>query len=129
MVTDMLSFSKTGVYSIAMSLAGLMVLVTAPMLSISGPIVADSLAQNKMDHVHEIYKKSSINLFLFGTLLLLLIWVNVDSIFQIIPNGEKYTEGKIVILILGLAKLVDMVTSVNEIIIGYSKYFRFNLYA
>lgn len=129
MVTDMLSFSKTGVYSIAMSLTGLMVLVTAPMLSISGPIVADSLAQNKMDHVHEIYKKSSINLFLFGTLLLLLIWVNVDSIFQIIPNGEKYTEGKVVILILGLAKLVDMVTSVNEIIIGYSKYFRFNLYA
>ena len=88
MVTDMLSFSKTEVYSIAMSLTGLMVLVTAPMLSMSGPIVADSLAQNKMDHVHEIYKKSSINLFLFGTLLLLLIWVNVDSIFQIIRGAH-----------------------------------------
>jgi O-antigen/teichoic acid export membrane protein len=129
MVTDMLSFSKTGVYSIAMSLTGLMVLVTSPMLSISGPILADSIAKNNINHILDIYKKSSLNLFLFGTLFLLVIWVNIDSIFQIIPNGEKYTEGKIVILILGLAKLADMVTSVNGLIIGYSKYFRFNLYA
>ena len=129
MVTDMLSFSKTGVYSIAMSLTGLMVLVTFPMLSVSGPIIAESLVKNDIQHVQSIYKKSSLNLFLFGALLLLLIWVNIDSIFQIIPNGERYAEGKIVILILGLAKLVDMVTSVNEVIIGYSKHFKFNLCA
>ncbi len=38
-------------------------------------------------------------------------------------------SGKIVILILGIAKLFDMITSVNELIISYSKYFRFNLFA
>jgi O-antigen/teichoic acid export membrane protein len=129
MVTEMLNFSKTGVYSLALSITGLMVLATGPLLSITGPILADSLAKNDMGHVKELYKKSSVNLFLFGSLLLLLLWVNVDAIFQIIPNGEKYADGKIVILILGIAKLADMVTSVNEVIIAYSKYFRFNLYA
>ena len=129
MVTDMLSFSKTGVYSIAMSITGLMILVTGPMISISGPILAESLAKNDLPHVEEVYKKSSVTLFLFGSLLLLLLWVNIDSIFALIPNGERYTSGKIVILILGIAKLADMLTSVNEVIISYSKYFRFNLYA
>ncbi len=129
MVTDMLNFSKTGVYSIAMSITGLMILATGPLLSISGPILAESLAKNDIVHVREIYKKSSVNLFVFGSLLLLLLWINIDSIFDILPNGEKYTGGKIVILILGIAKLADMITSVNELIISYSKYFRFNLYA
>ena len=129
MVTDMLNFSKTGVYSIAMSITGSMILATGPLLSISGPILLESLAKNDIVHVQEIYKKSSVNLFVFGSLLLVLIWVNVDSIFDVLPNGEKYSEGKIVILILGVAKLADMITSVNEVIISYSKYFRFNLYA
>jgi len=129
MVTEMLDFSRTGVYSIALSVTGLMILATGPLLSITGPILADSLKVNDMDHVKEIYKKSSVNLFLFGSLLLVLIMVNIDAIFQIIPNGDKYVEGKIVILILGVAKLADMLTSVNEVIIAYSKYFRFNLYA
>jgi O-antigen/teichoic acid export membrane protein len=52
----------------------------------------------------------------------------MDEIFEIIPNGERYKSGKIVILLLGLAKLFDMLTSINEYIIAYSKHFRYNLY-
>lgn len=129
MVAEMLNFSRTGIYSIAMSITGIMMLATGPLLSISGPIVADSIARDDLKHVEEVYKKSSVNLFLFGSFLLLLILVNVDAIFALIPNGENYVDGKIVIVILGIAALVDMVTGVNELIIAYSKYFRFNLYA
>ena len=129
MVTEMLNFSRTGIYALALSITGLMVLATGPLLAITGPILADSLKANDMVHVQEIYKKSSVNLFLFGSLLLLLIMVNIDAIFQLMPNGDKYVDGKMVVLVLGIAKLADMLTSVNEVIIAYSKYFRFNLYA
>jgi O-antigen/teichoic acid export membrane protein len=129
MVTDMLNFSRTGVYSIALNASNLLVVSTGAILAISGPIVAKSMKNNDIKDVEVIYKKAGLNLFLFGSFLMLLLWSNIDAIFELIPNGEKYESGKVVILILGLAKLFDMVTSVNEVIIAYSKYFRFNLYA
>ena len=52
----------------------------------------------------------------------------MDEIFEIIPNGERYKSGKIVILLLGASKLFDMLTSINQYIIAYSKHFRYNLY-
>ena len=129
MVTDILDFSKTGVYTIALNAANILMIASGPILAISGPIIADSIKRNDIKRVDSIYKKSGLNLFILGLFLLLLLWSNVDSIFELIPNGEVYAYGKYVILILGLSKLFDLLTSVNGLIIAYSKYYRFNLYA
>jgi O-antigen/teichoic acid export membrane protein len=129
MVTDMLNYSRTGVYAIALNASNLLVVSTGAILAISGPIVAKFMKINDISGVELIYKKAGLNLFLFGSFLMLLLWSNIGAIFELIPNGEKYESGKVVILILGMAKLFDMVTSVNEVIIAYSKYFKFNLYA
>ena len=128
MVTDILDYAKTGVYSIAFNIANLLMVPTSAIFAISAPIIAGALKKNDMDHVEEIYKKSGLNLFIIGCFLLLLVWCNIDAIFEIIPNGERYASGKLVILLLGIAKLFDMLTSINEYIIAYSKYFKFNLY-
>ena len=128
MVTDILDYARTGVYSIAFNIANLLVVPTAAIFAISGPIIAGALKKDDMAHVEEIYKKSGLNLFVLGSLLMLLIWANMDSIFDIIPNGERYKSGRIVILLLGFAKLFDMLTSINEYIIAYSKHFKYNLY-
>jgi O-antigen/teichoic acid export membrane protein len=128
MVTDILDYARTGVYAIAFNIANLLMVPTAAIFAISGPIIAGALKKKDMDHVEEIYKKSGLNLFVLGCLLMILIWCNMDEIFEIIPNGERYKSGKIVILLLGLAKLFDMLTSINEYIIAYSKHFRYNLY-
>ena len=128
MVTDILDYAKTGVYSIAFNIANLLMVPTSAIFAISAPIIAGALKKNDMDHVEELYKKSGLNLFIIGCFLLLLVWCNIDAIFEIIPNGERYASGKLVILLLGIAKLFDMLTSINEYIIAYSKYFKFNLY-
>ncbi len=129
MVADLLNYTRTGVYTIALNASNLLMIPTAGIMAVSGPVIVSALKKNDIYEVEQIYKKAGINLFLFGSLILLLLWSNIDSIFELIPNGEKYSSGKIVVLILGGAKLFDMLTSVNELIISYSKYFRFNLYA
>jgi O-antigen/teichoic acid export membrane protein len=57
-----------------------------------------------------------------------MVWLSIDDLFKILPNEQELSKGKYVILFLGFSKLVDMATSVNDQIIAYSKYFRFNFY-
>ncbi len=129
MISDILNFSRTGVYTIALNASNLLMIPVAGVLAVSGPIIVKAIRENDLKRVEGIYKKAGLNLFLFGSLIMVLLWGSIDSIFELIPNGTKYKSGKIVVLILGLAKLFDMLTSINELIISYSRYFRFNLYS
>ncbi len=95
--------------------------------SISSPLISESLKVNNIAHVSEIYRKSALLQLISGAYLLVGVWVCVDSLFDLMPqNGEVYRVGKNVILILGIARLVDMAMGMNAEIITYSKYYRFN---
>jgi O-antigen/teichoic acid export membrane protein len=128
MISEFLQFDRTGVYAIAINTVAVMATATLALYSISSPVISQSIKSKNWDNVASVYTKAGINLALFGLFIFSLIWNNVDAIFQIIPNGERYVDGKYVILILGITQLFEMTTSVNESIIQYSKYFRFNLY-
>ena len=56
----------------------------------------------------------------------MLVWWNLDDIFRITPRTEELMTGKMVVLYIGIAKLVDTVMGINGPIIYYSKYFRWS---
>ena len=60
-------------------------------------------------------------------MLFILIWTNIDNIFSLIPNSEIYSQGKYVVLFIGIAKLFDMLMGINAEIILMSKYYRINI--
>jgi O-antigen/teichoic acid export membrane protein len=78
--------------------------------------------------VADLYRRSSINLLIIGTFILLGLWSCLDQVFEIMPNGERYAVGKYVILFAGLAKLFDMATSINGRIIGFTRYYWIGFY-
>jgi len=129
MVSLMVSEHHTGVYMIAAFIAGVVEIPLMALNKITAPIISESFKNNDLAHVESLYKKSGLNLLIFGLGLFLLITLGIDNLFMMIRNGDIYAAGKNVILLLGAAKLFDIVTSVNGYIIGYSKYFRFNFYA
>ena len=45
--------------------------------------------------------KNSGNLLLIGAFILLAIWVNIDLIFHVLPNGGTYASARNVVLLLG----------------------------
>ena len=75
----------------------------------------------------EIYKKTSLNLLIFGLLIFLLLWLNIDDLFKIIPKGNIYQAGKNVLFFILITRLADMATGVNNEIILYSKYYIYGL--
>ena len=129
MVASMIDLSSNGIYAVALFIASVIKVPGESVRSISGPIITANIADNNLLEVSNIYKKSSIVLWTIGLFLLLLIWLNLDSLFQIMPKGEIFAKGKYVVLILGAGILFDLLTSVNGEIINYSPYYRFNFYA
>ena len=117
------------VYTIAMFVANIITVPASALTNIASPVIADAWKRNDVKNIKEIYSKSSIVLLTIGLFFFIGIWCSVDDLFALMPKGEIYSQGKYVILILGLGKLFDLATGANDQIISYSKYFRFNFYA
>lgn len=128
MVASMIDLSNTGIYTVALFIATVIKVPGESIRSVASSIISQNITANNMLAVEELYKKSSTILWTVGLFLLLNIWINVDSIFEIMPRGETFGKGKYVILILGLGILFDLLTSVNSEIINYSPYYRYNFF-
>ncbi len=128
MVGLMIDMTNVGIYTIALFIATVVAIPLKSVFNITSPIVAVLMQENKLPEVATLYKKTSLNLLVTGLFLLVGIWGSIDLLFEIMPNGEDYIAGKYIVLILGLAKIIDMMTGINSQIIIYSKLYRFSFY-
>jgi len=127
MLTRMTDLKNIGIYSLAVYIT---VIIDIPRRLIAQtiiPVLTEASKNNDFKQIDSIYKKTSVNQFIIGTILFLLIWVNIDDIFSFIPKNNIYIQGKYVILFLGLAKVFDLGTGVNNEIINYSKHYKMGL--
>jgi O-antigen/teichoic acid export membrane protein len=97
------------------------------LLSISIPIVNESIKKNDLNKIEQLYKKTSIYLLVLSFVIFALLWCNIDSLFLIMPRGDEFKVAKYVLLILGIGKLIDASTSINAHILIYSIYYKFSL--
>jgi O-antigen/teichoic acid export membrane protein len=126
MVVAIAGLADTGVYGMS---AKLILLMELPRLAIQGmvmPLIAKAYKENDLQKIQELYQKTALNQLILCCFLLLILWCNADAIFTIIPNGDAFKAGKIVILYLGLSKLIDMGCGVNYEILAFSQYYRFS---
>jgi O-antigen/teichoic acid export membrane protein len=128
MVSSMIQFEATGIYTIAWALSEVIIKPMRSLTSIAGPVVAHHIEAGNLDEVKNIYKKSSLNMTIIGVGLFLLIWTVLPYLFAIMPRTDIMMQGIYVVFFLGLAQVWDMMTGVNTEIIYYSKFYRFNLY-
>ncbi len=128
MVTTLANPTATGVYYLS-SVVGNVIDVPRQALSrIAAPIVAEAMNAGDLAKVAEMYRRTALNQLAVGVFLLTGILLSLDDLFALIPNGEKYAGGKVVVSLLGLANIVNMATGINEEIITYSRHYRFKFY-
>jgi len=128
MLGTIATLGDTGLYAVAFFLSDAIDAPRRAISRISSPLISEKWNAGKLDEIQEIYQKSALNQLIVGLGLLLAVWVSVDEVFSLMPNGESFRAGKYVILILGLARVFDMLTGVNTEIISYSKLYRYNFY-
>lgn len=129
MVTSMLGLEATGIYTTVFYIAVVIEIPRRIITQLATPILSGAFQHNRQEEIKNIYQKTSINQLCIGLLLFLGIWANIDNLFYFIPNRHIYEAGKLVVLIIGLGKLVDMVAGANSELIAMSKYYKFNIIA
>lgn len=122
MVYEFLGLSQTGIYNTCLFFGSVMTISYSISLKASTAIVLTAMEENDFEKVKSIFQKSSVTQVFFGTILLVLVWVNVDVLFSFIK--PEYYAGKYVLLIIGIAKLYDLASGLNSLILGYSKYYK-----
>ena len=112
-------------YTIAFFMASVINTPNKSLIAIARPLLSKAWEENDMDQIKRIYSSSCLNQFIFAGIILVGIWVSITDIFYLLP--EKFRGGEMAFLYLGLARVYSMATGANSLIIGATKYYRFNL--
>lgn len=126
MIAAILGLEFTAYYAIGLFLSNVVQVPERSVSVISIPYISKAWEQNDLKTIREVYIKTSINQFIGGASIFLLIWINMDSL-QIIL-GEKFGNIRYVFLFLSLAKLIDMISGANGGIIITSSRYKLMLY-
>lgn len=127
MVTSMQGIAATGIYSTAFYMAMVIDIPKRSIQQISAPIVSEGLHRGDRALVLDLYRKSSINQLLIGSLLFLGIWVNLDTIFDWMPNGDVYRSGAMVFFFIGVSRLLDLSAGIGGVILYNSDYYTYSV--
>lgn len=118
---------SAGIYTIAFFIASVIEIPKRSISQVVIPIVSKANKEGDTATLKELYQKTSLNQLIVGGLIFLGIWCNIENAFKLIPNGEIYAQGKWVVFYIGISKLFDMATGVNQEIVGTSKYYKIDL--
>lgn len=114
--------SSNALYSVAIFIATVIAVPSRAMLQIIYPITAKLMSEEKYDELNDLYKKSAINLQVFGGLIMLGIFLNINELYKLIP--QEYSGGILVVFLIGLSKFSDLILGNNNAIIINTKYYR-----
>lgn len=117
-----LGLSMTGIYGTISLFGSVMGMSYLAVVKASTAIVVDSINTNDIGKLHQIYIKSSITQFAFGGLILLGVYYTQNELFSFIKPA--YAIGKTALIIIGIAKLLDLSNGINGLILSNSKNYK-----
>ena len=127
MVTSLLGLSETGIYTTAFYIGMIIEIPRRAISQISIPYISENIKEQNFKKIEKNYKDISIHQMIIGVLFYIILILNIDNIFNLIPNSEKFYLGKDTVYIIGLSKLIIMSFSYNSELISLSKYYKFTV--
>ncbi|SHH62334.1 lipopolysaccharide biosynthesis protein [Winogradskyella jejuensis] len=126
MIGQYLEIENVAYYSVAIFIATVISVPQRSMHQILMPITAKFLNDGNKEELKSLYQKSSLSLLVISGLIFLLIVLNINMLYQILP--EKFTGGLFVVIIIGIAKVYDNAMGNNNAILFNSDYYRIVLF-
>ena len=120
--------SSAGVYTMAFYMVSIIEIPMRAILNVAAPKIAEAAKDGDTRRVEAVYRLVAFYQLLSGLLIFAMIWVNIDHIFGIMPNGDQFSGGKWVFFFLGLAKLVELTLTCSHTVVSTSRYYHWNVY-
>ena len=126
-ITAEMGLSYTGIFAIATYIAVMVSIPYRSVTAIAAPQLATAIKNNNHKEITHLMQQVSSNLLLIGGMILCAIWLNIDLIFHILPNGATYAEARHVVLMLGVSQLIIATCSFTLNTLNYSRFYAFSL--
>lgn len=128
MLSGVKGLYDAGIYTMVIYMAEVVNMPSRNITPISTPLAAEAMKNGDTQKAQDLYRQVSVHQMLASTVLLMIVWINLDNIFAIIPNGEKFAAGKWAVLFLGLSKVVYGTLNFGNTLISFSKYYYWTLF-
>lgn len=126
-VSSKMGLDYNGIFTIALNMAIVVCIPSRALNAIASPELSATFKDNNVGDRSTLLKRVSSNLFFIGCFILLMIWINVDLIFHILPNGSTYAVAKNTVLMLSISQLLLSTFSIALNAINFSPYYFFSL--
>lgn len=122
MLNQFLTLDYVAYYSVAVYIATVIVTPSRAMRQIVYPLTAQLLNTDKAQQLQRLYQKTSLTLFIASGLLFLLIMLNVEDVYRLLP--QAYRNGFAVVFWIGLAKVSESLLGNTNAILYNSAYYK-----
>jgi O-antigen/teichoic acid export membrane protein len=128
LIASKMGLTSTAVFALAAYVANLIEIPQRSITSISTGVLSRAWKDKNFAEINRIYHRSSINMLLIALFIFGNVWLNVAHGINILHIQNKYTAGLGVVLVLGIAKIIDAGTGVNSVILATSTFWKFEFY-
>jgi O-antigen/teichoic acid export membrane protein len=122
MLNQYIPIENVAYYGIATYIAMVIIVPSRSMHQITYPLTAELINKGDMTGLKTLYQKSSLTLFIASGILFLLIILNLQELYLLLP--KEYSGGFVVVFIIGLIKVYDSLLGNNNSILYNSEYYR-----
>jgi O-antigen/teichoic acid export membrane protein len=122
MLNNYIDIEKVAYYSVAVFIATVIAVPQRAMHQILLPLTAQFLNENNKEALKDLYQRSSLTLYVISGFIFLLIVLNINQLYAIIPS--EFGDGLIVVFLISVAKLYDNLLGNNNAILFNSDYYR-----
>ena len=113
---------KVAYYGVAIYIATVIAVPSRAMQQILQPLTAKLLNDKNKVALKDLYIRSSQTLFVIGGFIFLLIILNINELYHLIP--DEFSGGLIVVFLISVAKLYDNLMGCNNVVLFNSDYYR-----
>jgi O-antigen/teichoic acid export membrane protein len=122
MLNNYIEIEKVAYYSVAVFIATVIAVPQRAMHQILLPLTAQFLNEKNKEALKDLYQRSSLTLYVISGFIFLLIVLNINQLYVIIPS--EFSGGLIVVFLISIAKLYDNLLGNNNAILFNSDYYR-----
>lgn len=122
MLNYYIPIEEVAYYSVAVFIATVIAVPQRAMHQILAPLNAKFLNEDNLPELQSLYLRSSITLFTISGLIFLLIVLNINQLYEVIP--QQFSTGLYVVFFISAAKLFDSLLGSNNAILFNSQYYR-----
>lgn len=123
MLNQYLPIGEIAVYNVAIFTATVIAIPYRSMYQIVSPLTAQFMNQNKPKELSDLYKRSTVNTYFVSMVICVLIIVNAQQCYALLPDKD-YSTGLTVLVIISVVKLSDALVGFNNAVLLNSPYYR-----